>query len=299
MYRLLIILTCIALCAPSVSNAEAFAQKAKVSRALIKGRIFSFAGAKDGSVYLLADNNRIVKVNPDGSQKDLYLPKVFESKPGDKFCDLVIENNSIYLCGFAFPVVFKWNMENPHEYEIVRPSDKEFASLNIINVNKVGDELKIQDADGFVFNLENGKLLKKLKGRTALNSDAQDGEIAVPDVAPSERQALKERIVTRNGKRFWIVPSPASPKKIKSIEFLGRDLQERHIFLVMTGSGELDSEFCLYAVKDGQIEASKIISGPEGLEVQHLCRLSPDGTVLHAQASDKKDKGIILTKIKL
>ena len=98
---------------------------------------------------------------------------------------------------------------------------------------------------------------------------------------------------------MWIVPAPKAPKRIKSIEFLGKDRQNRHIFLVMTGSGELDSEFCLYAIENGEIAASQIIDGPTNLEIQHFCRLSPDGTILHAKQLNKTGEGIILTKIKL
>ena len=268
----------------------------------VDGIFSSMAGSKDGSVFLLDNDNNLVIITPDNSKKSLKLPTIMESNPGDRFCDLVVEGNTAWFCGFPFPVVFELNLEKPDSFKILRSSDQEMAMLHLLNISKNPDGLRIKDADGFVLKIENNKPLQKQPNYSTLDC-ADNGTILIippPQIETEKGISNGDTVLDCNGKVFWKAPAPKLPKKVLSVEFLGSDKLKRNIFLVAAGSGELDTEFCLYAVSNNKVVASRKVKSPDGLEMQHFCRLSPDGTILVAEQAGTPDKaGIIIKHIVL
>jgi hypothetical protein len=84
-----------------------------------------------------------------------------------------------------------------------------------------------------------------------------------------------------------------------SIEFLGKDKDQRYIFLVNAASGELDTKVTLYAVKENKIVASRMIPPANAPYVMRYCRLSPDGTILLLLADPNGRDGVILKRLNL
>lgn len=291
MIKILIVIISIFISLPAAFAAD--------SGVFIPGNFSSMAGAPDGSVFLLDMDNGLTIVKSDTTKHSISLPKILESKPGDRFCDLVTDGRKVFLCGFPFPVVFELDLENLEEYKVIRPSDQEIASLHILNVTSNKTGLTIRDADGFLFNLENEKPLQKLPEFSSLENDCNGENLIIPP--PSDTQnpnSLKGKVaLNAAGKIIWTAPAPKAPFMVQSVEFLGTDKQKRNIFMVMTGSGELDSELCLYAVNNDKIEASQKISTPDNLEMQRFCRLSPDGSVLLVEKAPEGQNGIILKRI--
>jgi hypothetical protein len=255
----------------------------------------SLAGAPDGSVYLLSENHQLVCVKPDGSQRVIELPRITESKPTDRLCDLSVNGNSVALCGFAFPVLFVLDLQKPAEFTIVRASDQEAASLHLLNVSRDNDGWRVRDADGYVFKLKHDQPLEKLPDFAALEVGESDQAI----VLPPAKNSVSGRVYKEDGRLFWVPPSPPFPRRVLSVDFLGVNSAGCHNFVVMTAIGELDSEFTVYAVRHGRVVASQKIPGPAGLEMQRFCRLSPDGSIVYAQDAKDGRQGIILNRISL
>jgi hypothetical protein len=257
------------------------------------------AGDADGSVYLLGEKNQVVCVKPDGSQTTIELPRIQESKATDRFCDLEIDGNTLALCGFPFPVIFTLDLKNPVEFKIIRPSDQEAASLHLMNISRDESGWRVRDADGLVFRLQNERPITRLPEFAALEAD-EGGKALVMTPPRNEKGVMfTGRVQKEDGRLLWVAPTPAAPRQVMSVDFLGVDKGGRHNFLVMTASGELDSEFTVYAVRRGQIVASNKIEGPAGLEMQRFCRLLPDGTILYAQADPENKEGILLKRLRV
>lgn len=281
---------------PVVAAATAF--DAGIS---VPGSFLSLAGRKDGSVFLLGADRQLVRLAPDGASSSLSLPPVIEAKPGDRFCDLVVDGNRAWFCGFAFPVIFALDLEKPDDYQIVRASDPEAAALNLLNIERRANSFAVRDADGNTLVLENEKPVTKLANHASLLCGMNGESLVIPPPAPETASSTAGSVVMQQaGGIFWKAPLPASPRLLKSVEFLGCDEQQRSIFLVVTGSGELDSEFTLYAVSaEGKTLAEKKITGPAGLEMQRFCRLSPDGSILLVEKAPGSEPGVLVKKLHL
>jgi len=281
---------------PAVAAATAFDTGISVP-----GSFLSMAGRKDGSVFLLGADRQLVCLAPDGASSSLSLPPVIEAKPGDRFCDLVVDGNSAWFCGFAFPVIFALDLEKPADYQIVRASDPEAAALNLLNLERRVSGFAVRDADGNILLLENEKPIVKLANHASLPCGLHGESLVIPPPAPEAASSTAGSVVMQQaGGIFWKAPLPALPRLLKSVEFLGCDEQKRSIFLVITGSGELDSEFTLYAVSaEGKTLAEKKITGPAGLEMQRFCCLSPDGSILLAEKAPGNEPGVLIKKLRL
>ena len=281
---------------PAVAAATAFDTGISVP-----GSFLSMAGRKDGSVFLLGADRQLVCLAPDGASSSLSLPPVIEAKPGDRFCDLVVDGNSAWFCGFAFPVIFALDLEKPADYQIVRASDPEAAALNLLNLERRVSGFAVRDADGNILLLENEKPIVKLANHASLPCGLHGESLVIPPPAPEAASSTAGSVVMQQaGGIFWKAPLPELPRLLKSVEFLGCDEQKRSIFLVITGSGELDSEFTLYAVSaEGKTLAEKKITGPAGLEMQRFCRLSPDGSILLAEKAPGNEPGVLIKKLRL
>jgi len=295
---LAIFMPCSAVIAAEPAAATATAFDAGIS---VPGNFISLAGGRDGSVFLLGSDRRLVRLAPDGASTAISLPSIVESKPGDRFCDLVVDGNSAWFCGFAFPVIFALDLEKPVDYQIVRASDPEAAALNLLNLERRDSGFAVRDADGNSLILENEKPVTKLANHASLLRGPTGESLIIPPPAPEAASSTAGSVVIHQaGGIFWKAPLPALPRLLKSVEFLGCDDQKRSIFLVITGSGELDSEFTLYAVSaEGKTLAEKKISGPFGLEMQRFCRLSPDGSILLAEKAPGNEPGVLVKKLRL
>jgi len=293
---LLAILFVVPMFTASLSAAPAAGKDAGV---FVPGRFMSLAGAPDGSVYLLSENHQLVCIRSDGSQSIIELPRIMESKPTDRLCDLSINGNSVALCGFAFPVLFVLDLQKPTEFSIVRASDQEAASLHLLNVSRDNDSWRVRDAEGYVFKLKHEQPLSRLPAFSVLEPDENGKAIVMPSPRSENDPLLTGRVQKEDGRLLWAAPSPAAPRRVMSVDFLGIDTAGRHNFVVMTSSGELDSEFTVYAVRRGKVVASASLPGPAGLEMQRFCRLSPDGSIVYAEAAKQGQEGIVLKRIKL
>ncbi len=265
----------------------------------VPGRFMSIAGAADGSIYLLEDKHQIVCVKKDGSQTTLPLPRIQESKPTDRFCDLAIDGSTLAFCGFPFPVIFTLDLKKPVNFGILRASDQEAASLHLMNISNDDSGWRVRDADGLIFKIQNEQPLVRLAEFATLEADEGGKALIIPPPRNENGMMLSGRVQKEDGRLFWVAPVPAAPRQVMSVDFLGIDKTGRHNFIVMTASGELDSEFTVYAVRRGQIVASARIGGPAGLEMQRFCRLSQDGSIIYAQAAADGQNGILLKRLKL
>ncbi|MDN5279717.1 MAG: hypothetical protein PWR01_3682 [Clostridiales bacterium] len=255
----------------------------------IKGNFASMTCDENKNTYLLDQDNRLIKIKPDGEIKIIDLPKIMEAKPQDRFCDLAVKGNKIYLCGFAFPVVFELDLNKPEDYKIIKASDQEATRLNIINLSKKTGCLLIRDAEGYLFKLKNNQPLEKLPDYAAIES-SPEGPIQVipPPATPDEKNNEGSMtVLDENQNIIWKAPIPKSPRRVRSVEFLGTDKKNRNYYLVMTQSGELDSVFTIYAVDKGKIIAQQNIPTPINLEMQRFCVLSSDGTVTFAEPASE------------
>ncbi|OGK09380.1 MAG: hypothetical protein A2W80_05420 [Candidatus Riflebacteria bacterium GWC2_50_8] len=284
---------------PGVSSLFASPVAGNDAGVFVPGRFMSLAGAPDGSVYLLTETQQLVRVTGDGNQTTISLPRVFESKPTDRFCDLAVDGNSVALCGFAFPVLFVLDLQKPSEYSIVRASDQEAASLHLLNVSRDNEGWRVRDAEGYVFRLKNEQPLSRMPDFSALEAGENSKAIVLPPPRSENDLTMTGRVQKEDGRLLWVAPTPPAPRKVMSVDFLGVDPAGRTNFVVMTASGELDSEFTVYAVLRGQIVASASIPGPYGLEMQRFCRLAPDGSIIYAQSLEKGKEGILLKRLRL
>ena len=292
MYKLIGLILGIILTVPAAFAAD------NATGIFVPGSFKSLAGAADGSIYLLEENHQIVCIKPDGNQSTISLPRIQESKPTDRLCDLAVSGNSIALCGFPFPVIFLLDLRKPVAFEVIKASDQEAAALHLLNISSDTDCWRVRDADGIVFKMQNAKPLSRLPEFAALEADENGKAIVMPPPRNENGIMISGRVQKEDGRLLWVAPVPAAPKQVMSVDFLGIDKAGRHNFVVMTASGELDSEFTVYAVRRGQIVASGKIPGPRSLEMQHFCRLSPDGSIIYAQAASEK-QGIIINRLKL
>lgn len=265
----------------------------------VPGRFMSLAGAPDGSIYLLEDKHQLVCVKADGSQTTIALPRIMESKPSDRLCDLAVADDSVALCGYAFPVIFVLDLKKPADFSIVRASDQEASSLHLLNVSLDKQGWRVRDAEGYVFRFKHEQPLSRMPEFTALEAGENSSAIVMPPPRSESDLTMTGRVQKEDGRLLWVAPTPAAPRKVMSVDFLGVDPAGRHNFVVMTASGELDSEFTVYAVRRGQVVASASIPGPAGLEMQRFCRLAPDGSIIYAQAFQKDKEGILVRRLKL
>ncbi len=293
MYKLIGLLLSIIMTVPAAFAAD------NASGIFVPGSFKSLAGAADGSIYLLEENHQIVRIKPDGSQSTIPLPRIQESKATDRLCDLSVSDNSLALCGFPFPVIFLLDLKKPEAFKVVKSSDQEAASLHLLNISNDAGGWRVRDADGIVFRMQNAKPLSRLPEFAAIEADEGGRAIVMPPPRNENGHLITGRVQKEDGRLLWVAPAPAAPKQVMSVDFLGVDKEGRHNFVVMTASGELDSEFTVYAVRRGQIVASGKIPGPRGLEMQRFCRLSPDGSIIYAQSAADNRQGIMVNRLKL
>ena len=301
MYKLAILFFSIVLMVPAAFSAESTATATlnDENDIFVPGRFMSIAAASD-ALYLLGDDNQVICVNPDHSQTNIALPQIMESKPTDRFSDLAVSGNTLAFCGFPFPVVFTLDLKNPIEFDIIRASDQEAASLHLMNISTNSAGWRVRDADGLVFQLANEQPLTRLPEFAALEADEGGKAVIMPPPRNENGVMITGRVQKEDGRPLWVAPAPKAPRQVMSVDFLGFDSNGRHIFVVMTASGELDSEFTVYAVRRGKVVASALIPGPAGLEMQRFYRLAPDGRVIYAQAATKGDKeGLIIRSLQL
>ena len=265
----------------------------------IPGRFMSMAGSADGSVYLLTDKHQIVCVKPGGDQTTISLPRIHEAKATDRFCDLAVDGNTVAFCGFPFPVIFTLDLKKPLNFGIIRASDQEATSLHLMNISNDSSGWRVRDADGLVFNLQNEQPLNRLPEFASIEADEGGKALLIYPPRNENGRMLAWRVQKEDGRLFWIAPVSEAPRQVMSVDFLGIDKDGRHNFVVMTASGELDSEFTIYAVRRGQVVSSSRINGPAGLEMQRFCRLAPDGSIIYAQAAAGNKTGILLKRLKL
>lgn len=265
----------------------------------VPGKFVSLAGAPDGSAYLLSDNNQVVCVKPDNSQETIVLPVIQEAKTTDRFCDLAADEKTLSFCGFPFPVVFVLDLAKKDAFSIVRPTDQEAASLNLMNVTREGSAWRVRDADGIVFKMAADQPLQRLPEHASLAADELGKALIIRPPRSEKGTPLPGRVEKEDGRLIWVAPSPSEPLQLMSIDYLGLDKSQNYIFQVMASNGERQSVFTLYAVRRGKVVAAKEIPGPTGLEMQHFCRLSPDGSILLAQAPADGREGLMLQRIKL
>ena len=290
MIKLVVILLSMLLTAPVAFAADSAAE------IFVPGKFLSVAGAPDGSAYLLGDNKQVVRVKPDGNLDTIKLPDLFEAKATDRFCDLVADEKSLAFCGYAFPVIFVLDLAKPDRYEIVRPSDQEAASLHLLNVSRDSSGWRVRDTDNNVFSFVNANALRKLPDYAAIEAGKDGKAVVIQPPQPADTGARPGQVLGEDGRLLWSAPQPTAPRQVMSIDYLGFDKDKRDVFCVITASGELDSEFTLYAVKDGNVAASQKIPGPAQLEMQRFYRLAPDGSVLLVKAGEN---GVMLSRVTL
>jgi len=298
--KIISILLGVLLAVPAAFGAAAtHGSEAAPAGVFVPGRFLSVAGSPDGSAYLLATDHRVVRVKADGSQEAIALPRISESKQGDRFCDLSADGKTLSFCGFPFPVVFVLSLKDTTKFEIARPSDQEATSLHLLNISRSGEGWRLRDADGVVLEMQNGKPLRRLPAHAALEAGARGSAIVLPPPGAGKGAIQPGRVQKEDGSLIWVAPTPEAPRRVMSVEYLGIDPDQRLIFNVMTGSGELDSVWTLYAVRGGKTVASRVIPGPGRLTLQRPCRLAPDGTILLVQAAAEGKEGVILERIRL
>ena len=90
-----------------------------------------------------------------------------------------------------------------------------------------------------------GKPLKRLPDHAAIEPGPRGSVLVLPPPGSGKGLLQPGRVQKEDGSLLWVPPAPKAPKRVMSVEYLGFDPGQRHIFSVMTGSGELDTEFTL------------------------------------------------------
>jgi len=264
----------------------------------VPGSFFSMAGDGQGNTYLLNQQNEIIVIAADKSCKTVKLPRLMESRPEDRFCDLVVADGKVWLCGFPFPVVFEMDLAKLDEYKVIRSSDQEIASLNLLNLHRNGTELLVKDADGYLFVLENNQPLRKMPKNMAMPAGPAGQKYLLPLVL-AMGDLPGYAVFNEKKNLVWTAPAKVAGKKLKSVEFLGVDRKGQNIFLTVAGHAELDTEFTLFAVKKGKAVNHRQIKAPIDLEMQHFCRLTPDGSILVAEPAANGKMAVVLRRFDL
>ncbi len=261
----------------------------------VAGSFCSFAAADDGSVYLLARNQKLIRLAANGEQQSIALPPA-GSSPAE-FCDLTAIGGKLFFCGYRYPDIYAFDLKKPQQFSLLKTGAK---AENLLNIARKGEDLCVRDADFNLYHVTNGKPAVRLDKDAALESDGSGRTMIVPPPAQNGQNVTSSgKVYKDDGRLFWVAPAPEPPAQIMSIEFLGADNDGRSIFSVITASGELDAVYTLYAVKRGQTVASLVIPGPAGLEMQHYCRMAPDGRVLLLQADANGREGVWVKTITL
>jgi len=283
------------LAAPMFATQPAANEEVADTTTFVPGRFVSLAAAPDGSVYLLARDQRVVKIDQDGRQTEIALPQI-NGKPVE-FSDMVVRDGQLLFCGFPYADIYALDLRKSSVYKVIKTGSD---AKNLLNLAVKGYGLCVRDADYNLFSLVEGKPATRLDKNAELESDAEGRTVVIPSPAQMGDKILSAgRVMKDDGRLFWVAPAPESPKQIMSIDFLGTDAADRYIFRVVAASGELDTEYTLHAVVRGRSVASMQIPGPEGLEMQHYFRLAPDGSILLVQADSLGREGIRLKRLQL
>ena len=261
----------------------------------VPGRFSSIAACEDGNIFLLARDQRVVKVATSGAQTSISLPPAANGPA--EFSDLTAAAGKLYLCGYPYSDIFALAPEKPAGYTLLKTGA---PAKNLLNIAVKGEGFCIRDADFNLYQVLPGKSAVSIDKNAGLESDKSGRTVVIPpptqqgtDVVPAGR------VFKDDGRLFWVAPAPKAPAQTVSLEFLGVDTSDRHIFSVISASGELDAVHTLYAVKRGRVESSMVIPGPDGLEMQHYCRLAPDGTVILVQADPNAREGVWVKHLNL
>ncbi len=284
--RILTLLLLVMFAAP-VFSAPATAETSNRG-VFVAGNFSSFAAAEDGSIYLLARDQKIVRLTANGEQNSIVLPPAGNSPA--EFSDLTAIGGKLFFCGYRYPDIYAFDPKKPAQFSLLKTGAE---ATNLLNIARKGDDICVRDADFNLYHVVNGKTAVKLDKDSALESDGSGRTMIVPPPSQTgENVAASGRVYKDDGRLFWVAPTPEPPAQVMSIEFLGADKNGRSIFSVITARGELDAVYTLYAVKRGKAVASLVIPGPEGLEMQHYCRMAPDGRVLLLQADANGREGV-------
>ena len=261
----------------------------------VPGRFSSITACEDGNIFLLARDQRVVKIASNGDQTSISLPAT-ENGPAE-FSDLTAASGKLYFCGYPYADIFSFSPEKQSGYTLVKTGA---PAKNLLNIAVKGEGFCIRDADFNLYEVLPGKPAVSIDRDAGLESDKSGRTVVIP---PPTQQgtniAPAGRVLKDDGRLFWVAPAPSAPAQTVSLEFLGVDAEDRYIFSVISASGELDAVHTLYAVKRGRVESSMVIPGPDALEMQHYCRLAPDGTVLLVQADPNAREGVWVKRLSL
>ncbi|MBF0406417.1 MAG: hypothetical protein HQM10_03610 [Candidatus Riflebacteria bacterium] len=262
----------------------------------ISGNFLSMAAGSDGSVYLLSDDNQIVKVQKDGTNTRIKLPPVPEI-PDARFSDLTINDSNATFCSFQSSNLYSIDIEKPEKYSVVESEILHSVKAKLLSVCTTKNGFRVIDADERVFEINHSGETSKLAENTVLFS-ASSGESLIFKIIDSGKPREIFKVTTQSGKEILERTSKNPGDRILSFGIVGFDYQERLVFFEDTGAGDKGSRFMLLAAKDDKILASRELPGTDGLMAVRSHVLMPDGSICIMRLS-KDETGVDLSWITL
>lgn len=267
----------------------------------VPGNFVSMAVAQNNTVYLLTKDHKLVQITSKGAQKTIRLPKL-TAKPNEEasLCDMAVDSSNLLFCGYSFSEVFSLNLKNPNAFKRIK-LQFEGSKVKPLMISAGKNSWYLKDSEERVLQvLRNGaaSLMPQYTEIEPRNSDSV--QIAPPEY--SENGVVYNDKVFINGKTdslLWQAPKPSEPKVVLGVEFLGQDKNRRDIFKVITGAGELNQEVTVYAVKDQEIVAQRVITDSPADGIMRYCRLAPDGSLVLLQKDPEGRKGVLLKRLNL
>lgn len=265
----------------------------------VPGEFFSISGTADGSVYLLGADHQVVKLLANSEQQIIPIPLLEGADVDDYLCDMVADDQGLSFCGYAFSGIYRFDFAFPEEIGFFEVSVDD-QPINPMMIARKGNGWCLKDAEERTIQVAADGSVKLLPQYSSIESDKFGTSVIIPPPYDDIDKIVYPGAAYRENKEpIWSAPKPESPRDVVSMEYLGSDSEQRDIFLVVTCSGELDAEYTLYAVKNGETMAIRAIIQPTANRVMRYCRLSPDDSILVIIADPNGREGVMIKRLNL
>ncbi len=267
----------------------------------IKGKCIAIASSPDGYFYILKYDNKLIRIDSEGKQKEVHIPMNKEViNTNDYFCDMDVDDNNVYFCGYKYSSIVALNRNN----------HKELRSLNISYDNKdlhpmmVSCSSKgwlIREDDGRTFEVDkkgkislfpqNSEIVTDKLGKAVIKSNEykdQDGKYVYPGTILNFDKSIK-----------WKAPLLESSKYVLGVSYLGYD-KDKETDIYYVGYTDVNNriEAYVYAINNkNEIVAKQNIPILSLYNIIRNIKLAKDGSIIAVyKDSTNTEEGIILRR---
>ena len=269
----------------------------------LDGDCKAIASSPDGYTYVLMFDKRLIRIDCDGTQKEIPIPLNKEvNNLNDYFCDMAVDSRAVYFCGYDVSAIVALDLKNPKELKTL-PLSYENKPIRPMMISRTKDGWTIKDFDYRTFKVDIKGNLTLLPNLSEVVLD-KNGKpvIKVDPYHEDDKIVFPGKLVDENNNTKWIAPKPEEPMVVLSLNYLGYDSDnDRDVYIANYSSGDMVAEMNVFAVdSSNNIVAHRLIPPTSLAFIMSYCKLAYDGSIIAVYCDPQNpDTRVILKRYEL